>query len=148
MLKFINMNEKILKKKVQVVIMAESSLLLFEFNHLIPNNYSGFQNITGSVEGDESFVEAAIRELEEEAGITSDVIDINLEFTFFDRWKNDCLEKVYLCYLNKKPPITLNEEHLFYKWVSLADVQMSDYRFPTNFDAFLVAKKYVLENKK
>ena len=145
MLKFINMNEKILKKKVQVVVIAESSLLLFEFNHLIPNNYSGFQNITGSVEGDESFVEAAIRELEEEAGIVSEVIDIKVEFTFFDRWKNDCVEKVYLAFLNKKPAITLNDEHLFYKWVPLSDVELSDYRFPTNFEAFLAAKKHILE---
>ena len=79
------MNDEILKKKVQVVIIAEESLLLFEFNNQIPNNYIGFQNITGSVDGDESFEEAAIRELAEEAGVDSSVIDINKEFSFFDR---------------------------------------------------------------
>ncbi len=141
------MKEETLKKKVQVVIIAEMSLLLFEFNNQIPNNYVGFQNITGSVEGDESFIEAAIRELDEEAGIKSTVIDINKEFTFFDRWKKNCLEKVYLCFLTKKPEITLNEEHLFYKWVPLSDVNAHDYTFPTNFEAFEACKNYVLENK-
>lgn len=141
------MNAETLKKKVQVVVIAESGLLLFEFNNQIPNNYVGFQNITGAVEGDESFIEAAIRELDEEAGVNSTVIDINKEFTFFDRWKKNCLEKVYLCYLAKKPSITLNEEHLFYKWVPIEDVKASDYTFPTNFEAFLAAKKYVIENK-
>ena len=148
MLKFINMNEKILKKKVQVVVIAESSLLLFEFNNQLPNNYVGFQNITGSVEGDESYLEAAERELVEEAGIHSSVIDLNLEFTFFDRWKNNCVEKVYLCYLDKKPSITLNEEHLYYKWVPLSEVQLNDYTFPTNFEAFLAAKKYTFEKNR
>lgn len=129
------------------MVIAENSLLLFEFNNQLPNNYVGFQNITGSVEGDESFLEAAVRELNEEAGIDSVVIDINKEFTFFDRWKNNCLEKVYLCHLNKKPEIVLNEEHLFFKWVPLSSVNIDDYTFPTNFEAFLAAKKFILENK-
>ncbi len=141
------MNAETLKKKVQVVVIAEKGLLLFEFNNQIPNNYVGFQNITGSVEGDESFEEAAVRELGEEAGIHSPVIDINKEFTFFDRWKKNCVEKVYLCHLTKKPEITLNEEHLFFKWVPIEEVQVSDYTFPTNFEAFLSAKNYILENK-
>lgn len=140
------MNEILKKKKVQVVVIAENSLLLFEFNNQIPKNYTGFQNITGSVDGDESFNEAAVRELNEEAGITSSVIDINKEFTFFDRWEKNCLEKVYLCYLTKKPTITLCKEHLFYKWIPISDVLISDYTFPTNFEAFLAAKKYINES--
>lgn len=139
------MNAETLKKKVQVVIIAENELLLFEFNNQIPNNYVGFQNITGSVEGEETFEEAAIRELGEEAGIDSKVIDIHKEFKFFDRWKKDCVEKVYLCHLPKKPEITLNEEHLFYKWVPMNKVVVSDYTFPTNFEAFEACKKYVVE---
>ena len=45
------MNDQDLKKKVQVVVIADNHLLLFEFNNQIPNNYVGFQNITGGVEG-------------------------------------------------------------------------------------------------
>lgn len=142
------MNDETLKKKVQVVIIAEESLLLFEFNNQIPNNYVGFQNITGSVEGDESFLEAAIRELGEEAGIDSSVIDVNKEFSFFDRWKKHCVEKVYLCHLDKKPAIVLNEEHLFSKWIPVNDVVVSDFTFPTNFEAFDVCKKFLQEKKR
>lgn len=137
------MNDQNLKKKVQIVIVAEESVLLFEFNNKIPGNYVGFQNITGGVEGEESFYEAAVRELVEEAGINSEVIELNLTFEFFDRWKKNCLERVYLCHLPKKPEIILNEEHEFYKWVSVNSVQESDYTFPTNYQAFLAAKKYL-----
>lgn len=140
------MNEQTLKKKVQVVVIADAQLLLFEFNNQIPNNYVGFQNITGSVEGMESFYEAAIRELHEEAGIHAPVIDINVEFRFHDRWKENCIEKVYLCHLEKKPEVILNEEHLFFKWVPIQEVKVTDYTFPTNFEAFLEAKNF-LEDK-
>ena len=143
MLKFLNMNDQSLKKKVQVVVIANAELLLFEFNSQIANNYVGFQNITGGVEGEESFYEAAVRELVEEAGITASVIDLNLEFTFHDRWKKNCLERVYLCHLNQKPEIVLNEEHLHCKWVALNKVTESDYTFPNNYKAFLSAKKFI-----
>ena len=147
MLKFWNMSRETRQKKVQVVVVAKSDVLLFEFNNQIPNNYAGFQNITGGVEGDESFEEAAARELSEEAGIQASVIDLDIEFTFTGRWKNHCIEKVFLCYLDQKPDVVLSEEHLFCKWVPFVDVQNSDYTFPTNFEAFLAAKKYVEARK-
>ena len=137
------MNDQDLKKKVQVVVIADNHLLLFEFNNQIPNNYVGFQNITGGVEGEESYEEAAKRELWEEAGLTSDVVDINLKYEFFDRWKKNCVEQVFLCHLDKKPEITLNEEHLFFKWVPLDEVNPKDYTFPSNHGAFLAAKKFI-----
>lgn len=143
MLKFWNMNDQDLKKKVQVVVIADHHLLLFEFNNQIPNNYVGFQNITGAVEGDESFEEAAIRELSEEAGIHAPVIDLNVQFEFFDRWKKQCVEKVYLCHLKERPEIVLNEEHLFCKWVPLFAVDPKDYTFPTNYEAYLKAKSFL-----
>jgi 8-oxo-dGTP pyrophosphatase MutT (NUDIX family) len=143
MLKFSNMNESNLKKKVQVVVIAESCVLLFEFNNEIPNNYVGWQNITGAVEGDESFLEAAMRELAEEAGIESEVIDLKTKYEFFDRWKNQCVEQVYLCSLKTIPTVVLNEEHLNCKWVPLEDVKSHDYTFPSNFEAFLKAKSFI-----
>lgn len=141
------MNAQDLKKKVQVVIIAEGELLLFEFNNQLPHNYVGFQNITGAVEGDESFLAAAHRELQEEAGFSAELIDLNLTFEFFDRWKRQCVEQVYLCVLDKKPKIILNEEHLFCKWVPVPDVQSSDYTFPTNYQAFLTARNFLEEKK-
>lgn len=148
MLKFLNMNDQSIKKKVQVVVIAKEQLLLFEFNQNIPNNYVGFQNITGGVEGEESFYEAAKRELMEEAGINSEVVVVDLEFKFFDRWKKDCVEKVYACILKDIPEVVLNEEHLFSKWVPINEVLASDYTFPTNFEAFLAVKKQFFAGKK
>ena len=144
MLKFLNMNEEITKKKVQVVVIAENSALLLEFNNQKLNNYVGFQNITGEVEGVESFEVAALREVVEEIGVDAPaVIDLKTEFKFLDRWKKNCFEKVYLCFLSKKPEIILSDEHLNFKWVPLSQVVVSDYTFPTNFEAFLAAKNYV-----
>ncbi len=137
------MNDQDLKKKVQVVVIADNHLLLLEFNNQIPNNYVGFQNITGSVEGEESFLEGAQRELTEEAGIHAPVIDINFQHEFFDRWKKQCIERVYLCHLKTKPEIILNEEHLFFKWVPIEKVTPADYTFPSNFEAFLACRNYV-----
>lgn len=141
------MNDQSLKKKVQVIVVAETEVLLFEFNDKIPGNYKGFQNITGGVEGSESFYEAAKRELMEEAGIISEIVELELKFEFFDRWKKNCLEKVFLCHLDKKPEIVLNEEHEFCKWISTSNIKESDYTFPTNYQAFLSAMNY-LEKKK
>ena len=138
---------KPLKKKVQVVVIAESCVLLFEFNNEIPNNYVGFQNITGAVEGDESFYEAAVRELTEEAGISAEVTELKSQFEFLDRWKNECVEKVFLCHLSSIPKIILNEEHLNYKWVPVEDVKVHDYTFPTNFEAFMKAKQFIEQER-
>jgi 8-oxo-dGTP pyrophosphatase MutT (NUDIX family) len=144
MLKFFNMSKENLKKKVQVVVIAEHSLLLLEFNNTRANNYVGFQNITGEVEGIETFEVAALREVMEEIGVDAPfILDLKKEFHFYDRWKKDCYEKVFLCHLSKKPEILLSDEHLNYKWLNLNDVKISDYAFPTNFDAFIIAKKYV-----
>ncbi|MBC7712122.1 MAG: NUDIX domain-containing protein [Rhizobacter sp.] len=138
------MSTEINKKKVQIVVVAEHSVLLLEFSNTRPNNYVGFQNITGEVEGIETFEAAALREVVEEIGFDAPfVIDLKKEFHFHDRWKRHCHEKVFLCHLSKKPDILLSEEHLNFKWISLKNVKISDYTFPTNFDAFLVAKDYV-----
>lgn len=144
MLKFWNMSEEIIKKKVQVVVIAERLLLLLEFNNLRPNNYIGFQNITGEVEGVETFFDAAKREVLEEIGVVpTEIIDLQVEYKFLDRWKKNCYEKVFLCHLNRKPEIILSEEHLNFKWVDINGVEPSNYTFPSNYEAFLAAKKYL-----
>ncbi|MBY0415223.1 MAG: NUDIX domain-containing protein [Bdellovibrionales bacterium] len=137
------MKEKNLKRKVQVVVVANHHVLLFEFNNSIPNNYVGFQNITGEVEGKETFNEAAVRELAEEAGIAAEVYPTSLEYSFHDRWKRDCLEKIFFCKLEKRPEIVLSEEHLFCKWVSFNEVKATDYTFPSNYEAFITVKNLI-----
>lgn len=128
------------KQKVQVVTIAENQLLLLQFAKF---HNEGFQNITGSVEYDESFVEAARREMVEEIGVTDNVVDIDMNFHFHDRWGSDVEEKVFLYNPSKKPAIRLSEEHQNYKWVPVDQVKKEDYVFPTNFEAFKRALEFV-----
>ena len=127
------------KHKVQVVTIAENCVLLLQF---AKDRGEGFQNITGSVEDDESFIEAARREMVEEIGVADNVIDINLSFTFFDRWGSDVLEKVFLYHPAKKPDITISSEHQSYKWKSLQETTKEDFAYPTNFEALKKAMEF------
>lgn len=147
MLKLFNMDNMKIKKKVQVVVIALDEILLFEFNNTIPNNYVGFQNITGAVDEGEEYDVAAKRELFEEAGIDADVCELELKYEFVDRWKKYCQERIYVCYLNEKPVVKLCPEHLNFKWVPYKSLTLSDYTFPSNFSAAKAAIRF-LEDKK
>jgi 8-oxo-dGTP pyrophosphatase MutT (NUDIX family) len=129
-----------LKQKIQIVTIAQNQLLLLQFAKI---HNEGFQNITGSVEYDETFVEAARRELLEEISVASPVIDIHHEFYFHDRWGNNVEEKVFLCLLDKIPNITLSEEHQSFKWIPLENVTSEHFVFPTNFEAFQKALEFI-----
>lgn len=128
-----------LKQKIQIVTLAQNQLLLLQFAKF---HNQGFQNITGSVEKDESFEEAAIRELMEETGLESPLIDIGLTYRFKDRWGFDVEEKVFLCELASIPSITLSLEHKSFKWIPVKEVTESDYVFPANFEAFKKALEF------
>ena len=130
-----------LKQKIQIVTIAENQLLLLQFAKLYSN---GFQNITGSVEKNETFKEAAARELTEEIGINNQLTDIKYSIEFKDRWGFEVVEKVFLCELNHIPQITISSEHQSYKWVPIEKVSLQDFVFETNFVAF----KMALENRK
>jgi 8-oxo-dGTP pyrophosphatase MutT (NUDIX family) len=136
MLKLINMTIPSIKQKIQVVTIAEGHLLLLQFAKF---HGEGFQNITGSVEYDESFLEAARRELVEEIGIAENVIDLQLTFHFLDRWGADVEERVFLFNPQSIPEIKLSSEHQSFKWVPVEKITVKDFVFPTNFEAFLKA---------
>lgn len=154
MLKFKNMRDKKIKKKVQVVVFSIghdfdlnlAQVLLLEFNSKNTHGPRGFQNITGSVEENESFIQAAKRELLEETGIDSEVQDCLFDFTFTDRWNPEtkCIEKLFLCLINPdRKQIQISHEHQSYKWVDIKSVQEMDYTFPSNFIAFHKALELV-----
>jgi len=131
-------------KKIQVVIIDRSrkgpKALLLQTN-LKRGEF--WQNVTGSVEKDETFFSAAKRELEEETGIISDnIFDLDVGFNFIDRHGEDVIEQAYVALLDITPTeIKLDPgEHIDYKWKSLDLITDQDYKFPTNFEAFLKAK--------
>ena len=93
MLKFKIMTTKTIKnkQKIQIVTIAENQLLLLQFAKFHNN---GYQNITGSVEQGETFIDAAIRELFEETGLSDHLRDTQFQFEFLDRWGFKIKEKV------------------------------------------------------
>jgi 8-oxo-dGTP pyrophosphatase MutT (NUDIX family) len=135
------MTKTLQKQKIQIVTIAQNQLLLLQFAKF---HNCGYQNITGSVENNETFREAAHRELEEEIGLCASLIDTNQQFEFLDRWGHLVVEKVFLCELDEIPAITLSHEHKSFKWIPIELVTQKDFVFPTNYEAFqkaLVFKK-------
>lgn len=128
------------KQKIQIVTIADNRLLLLQFAKY---HNEGFQNITGSVEDQEGFDQAAARELQEEIGIIAPLKDTGLVFQFLDRWGFMVEEKVFLCHLEKIPSIKLSDEHQSYKWVPIEKVSVKNFVFPTNFEAFQKALEFI-----
>lgn len=142
-----------LKRKVQVVILAStltknsntiSKVLLLQTNK---KRGSFWQNVTGSVERFERYPRAALRELEEETGIKIDQIlkfmDLKVIHQFRSKKGNPVKEKSYAVIV-KKCKIKIDQnEHQKYIWKPIKSVRSSNYKFPTNFESFCLAKKYL-----
>lgn len=126
-----------LRKKVQVVVFdlsqEQSKILLLKTNQ----SRGGFwQNITGSVQENESILSAAKRELCEETGLTVNVHDLEYFFEF-----DNIREHLFGVALYKTPKIILDSrEHSDFKWMLVKDVTSADFRYRSNYDSFLVAK--------
>ena len=135
------MSAQKLKKKVQVVVMAKDCLLRLKFNPKVSGYKNAYQNITGSVEGEESFFEGAERELLEETGLQQKVQELDFEIKFKDRWNNRCVERAFFVYFSELPTITISEEHSEYEWKPLTKITESDFLFPSNYKAYLMAYK-------
>lgn len=94
-----------------------------EFLCLLPNPESnrnaGYYVITGSIENGESLEAATLRETEEEIGvIAADVIDLRNQIKYKDHITlKNYIEHCFAVKVNDEA-ITLNEEHIGYKWVS------------------------------
>ncbi len=95
-----------------------------------------WQNITGSVEEEETFLEGAQRELLEETSIKSlDLKDMNMDFNFKDQWGYDCIEKSYCVQLQNKCDIIIDPaEHIEYKWFNFKDIDEDLIKFKSNYD--------------
>jgi 8-oxo-dGTP pyrophosphatase MutT (NUDIX family) len=140
MLKLLNMPKLKIKQKVQIVVMTNDEVLLLKYTE---KNGGIWQNATGSVEKNESFKEAAKRELWEETGIENEVTELPMVIKFHDRWGYDVEEKVFKCSLKKKTKITLSDEHEDYKWVELNSLTASHYGFENHFKAITIAKENI-----
>lgn len=133
--------------KAQIVIFAQGpqglEVLLFQTNE----KRGGFwQNVTGTVEKNESYLMGGLREFHEETGFAYDqiqaVYSLELEFHFKDKFNREVLEKCYgLLLKEKKDPAIDSHEHQSFKWHLVSHITEENYKFPSNFSAFLEAKK-------
>lgn len=136
-------------RKIQVVIMEIESVtphvLLLRTNAERGNFW---QNVTGSTEEEESFRIAAERELLEETGIIAaeELIDLEYCFQYVDQLrKTEVTEVVFLSLLRRRPSqIDLDQfEHDDYSWKPIDGVGADLYKYQSNYQAFLTAKKYI-----
>ena len=103
---------------------------------------SFWQNITGSVEKEESFLTAAKREVFEETNIaTGKYVELPLQFTFVDRHKKNVLEKTYLLILKEKLNIVISQEHTEYIWLKKSNLTKDVYKYSTNYKTTILALK-------
>ena len=128
------MNKKKIPKSVLVVVHDKylNVLLLERADH---KNF--WQSITGSLNNSEKKYDAALRELQEETGLTNEGTMISTgvyrTFTIDQRWKhkydNNTKENIeYEFYYELERPLTIklnSKEHSNFEWVNIEDaIQM------------------------
>lgn len=133
-------------RKVQVVtVTSQGFVLLLQTNEV----RGGFwQNITGSVEGDESNLSAAEREFVEETGIIlskgEQLIQLPGSNKFTDRWQRKVEEFSFFVCLSgtSLPSVRIDpSEHQGFRWVKWENLTPSDYGFISNYEAFCAARE-------
>lgn len=127
-------------RKVQVVVCSQNAILLLQTNA----KRGGFwQNVTGSVEENEDWAAAAIRELCEETGFKirpNNLIDLNLQWQFMDRWGRDVEERAFLAFVeNVSKGLSLSDEHQHFQWLTLNQHDWSLVKFESNRQAITAA---------
>ncbi len=138
------------KKKVQIVIFKSSDGSCQKITHVLllkTNRQRGqfWQNVTGSVENDESFLASALREVQEETQlqINQEILKkIEVEYFFIDRKKRKVHEKVYTFITDQDQIRISEEEHTEYRWQAIDDINEQSYLYYTNYDAFSKALKF------
>ncbi len=140
-----------LKRKVQVVV-ARRSRDDWEVLSLKTNKKRGgfWQNITGSVDKGEDFLDAAIRETNEESAYrvqNKKEIKELFEFEYFSpKFNKQCIEKVYLIITTHNWEVKLDaNEHVEYQWRSLKSFSQDLYEHESNFKAIKKTQEHINE---
>lgn len=137
-LKFINTYmEKPMKtnNQVEVIVFRRHPSEALQFLMLKRNERKGgfWQPVTGNVEIDERFEDAAIREALEEVGIINSVriVDTGYSFDFFDDGR-DQHEHVFGIEVSPETDVTLSDEHTEYAWASEDECLSRYLKYPGN----------------
>ncbi|MFP4402514.1 MAG: NUDIX hydrolase [Candidatus Nanoarchaeia archaeon] len=112
-------------KKIQVIIYRKNSQESLEILALkrTPEKKGEWQPVTGNVEQNETFEQAAKREVEEEIGISETLQCIDLEFEFeYSKNEKQFQEKVFAIEVDYNKRISLEQnpskEHIDSIWIS------------------------------
>ena len=145
------MNQK--TKKAQVLIAAiDDTSHSFKFLLLQTNEQRGrfWQNVTGKVEGEETFEEGGLREAIEETQLNIetivDIVDLGLSYDFTDQRGRKVHEKSFLIICDKMWDITIDpKEHQAYKWINQDEVEEGIVKYRSNLEP-LEKAKLILRN--
>lgn len=118
------------KRKAQVVIFFLDEQRKKQFLLLRTNKKRGeyWQNVTGSVNAEESYKQGALREAIEETGLREKNIKkihkTECNYQFHDRWGRDVKEKLYVIHAKSEWEVKIDpSEHCDYKWVGEKDIK-------------------------
>jgi dATP pyrophosphohydrolase len=126
-----------MQRKVQIVILTPNQVILFKTHG---ERGSFWQNITGSVEEGETFLQAANRELWEESGIQGEeLIILKKTYEFKDRFGRDVIEHCFALLLDQTREITLSKEHCEYSWINTEEISENNYKYISNYQVFMEA---------
>jgi len=117
----------------------------------VPADGGFWQPVTGAIEKDEHSREAAIREVEEEAGILlDDLLHISEEAVHEQEWGDDTMVGRDVVYAFEAPThieAILNEdEHDAHDWLTL-DAALERLKYDGNKESLRRVHAYVLERK-
>ena len=114
-------------KKIWVIVYrlndSKLELVLLKPNPEPGMNYD-FYVITGVVEQNETYKQAALRETLEEIGVKPiHIFNLEQTITYTDKFSKKVIkEKCFAVQVNNSE-LTLNEEHISYKWVSMNEFE-------------------------
>jgi len=135
-------NSCMVKNKVQVVMYSEINAQHKEFLIFKTNERRGlfWQNVTGSANKNEPFIDAAFREVFEESNCTKEniqeVIDLDMDFNFKDQWNDEVTEKVFAFKIDKNFEVKIDSsEHVEFKWIHQDQLKNQEIKFETNMKA-------------
>ena len=138
------------KRKAQVVIFCRDEDGEKHFLLLKTNKKRGeyWQNVTGSVEKNETYKEGALREAEEETGISQKEIvkvrSTELCFQFHDRWGRDVKEKTFVLEASHFFKVKIDpSEHCDFKWISENKIKAKVFKHINNY----LSVVYAMETK-
>ncbi|MFC1613599.1 NUDIX pyrophosphatase [Patescibacteria group bacterium] len=128
------MSEIKTNNQVEVILFKkENDMTLFLV--LKRNSQKGgfWQPITGNVKPNESFEQAALREIEEETSIKKylEFIDTGYSFDFFDDNRNQH-EKIFGVHVSKTAKVVISQEHTEFQWASKEDALNLYLKYPGN----------------